>query len=136
MCGYYVNKDDELLEVSPRGSGQYREAPFPVRLTMRHDSRLLPNVCDFILRIDRKDVVILTDSFITMDIGERIFVGFYIPYNNTFVEEFEGEVTGFCIDKRECPSGMYVKFVNYSDEKLRKLEDFFSLKGLNINLLV
>ena len=134
MNRYYARKNDDLVAVSPANEARPGKEPLSVRLSIWYKNRPLPDIGDFMLNIDKGEIFIYTDN--PLKIGERIFIGFYIPYNDAYLGEFEGEVASYCVSNGNWPSGMHALLVNRSGEKMKRLKGFLQLKGLKIELVV
>lgn len=95
---------------------------FPVCLAVKYGEEI-PDICaDFILNISRGGVFICTET--PLKIGSRIVMHFYIPPDKKLLVQFEGEIVAVNTDSSRYPRGIHVKFVRYSQEDLKRLEDY------------
>ncbi len=128
---YYVKHGRELRAMSLKQGASQRVMPFSSRLSVWQEGRKLPDISDFVLNIDTEEIFILTDT--PIGIGDRVSIGFDLPFNNAYLGGFEAEVTG--TGRSNFPSGMFAVFADCPAEKIQRLEDFLELKGLNIDIV-
>ncbi len=133
MNRYYKKKNLDLTTVYPRDDDRSNEKPLSVQLSVWHKSRPLTGIGDFRININKGEVFIFTDH--PLKIGERILFGFYVPYNDAYLGEFEGEVASYCVSKSNWPNGMHAVIVNCSEARMKRLKGFLELKGLKIDLV-
>ena len=58
----------------------------------------------------------------------RIEMHFYIPPEVQLLGEFEGEVVAADLNDLDYPGGFYVKFIDHSDDELKRLGEFLEEK--------
>jgi hypothetical protein len=81
---------------------------------------------DFVLNISKGSVFIKTDKQIPK--GSRVVMHFYIPPEVQLLGEFEGKVVEADLNDLNYFKGFYVKFIDHSDDELKRLEEFLEEK--------
>jgi hypothetical protein len=134
MNRYFVGKGERLVEVCTGKKVRHREVPFSVRLSIWCGNRLLSDVSDFILCIDKKAVYVVTSTRIRA--GKRVLIDFYMPPDNISLGEFEGEVSRLRVNSTNYPDGIHVRFTNASEERIRRLGEILEQKRHLVDLVV
>ncbi len=99
---------------------------FPVFVAIKYGERMCYAFQDFVLNISKGNVFIKTDKQIPK--GSRIVMHFYIPPEVKLIGEFEGKVVEANLNDLNYPGGFYVKFINHSDDELKRLGEFLEEK--------
>ncbi len=95
---------------------------FPVFVAIKYGERMCYAFQDFVLNISKGSVFIKTDKQIPE--GSGIMLHFYIPPEVKLIGEFTGKVVEANLDDLNYSEGLYVKFIDHSDDELRRLEEF------------
>lgn len=119
----FVDKGGEIDEFAGK---ERKHVRFPVCLAVKYGEDVPEACADFILNISKGGVFIKTDR--PLKNGSKITMHFYIPPEEKLLGEFEGEVVGLSPGIPPLPGGMHVKFVNCSEEDMKRLEDFLEEK--------
>ncbi len=121
----FVCREGEVDEYSADKEG-CKHVRFPVFVAIKYGERMCYAFQDFILNISKGGVFIKTDKQIPE--GSRIEMHFYIPPEVQLLGEFEGEVVAADLNDLDYPGGFYVKFIDHSDDELKRLGDFLEEK--------
>ena len=99
---------------------------FPVFVAIKYGERMCYAFPDFVLNISKGSVFIKTDKQIPK--GSKTVMHFYIPPEVKLIGEFEGEVVEANLNDLNYFKGFYVKFIDHSDDELKRLEEFLEEK--------
>ena len=99
---------------------------FPVFVAIKYGERKCFAFQDFVLNISKGSVFIRTDKQIPE--GSGIILHFYIPPEVKLIGEFTGEVIAANPDDLNYSEGLYVKFIDHSDDELNRLGEFLEEK--------
>ena len=99
---------------------------FPVFVAIKYGERMCYAFQDFVLNISKGSVFIKTDKQIPN--SSRIVMHFYIPLEVKLIGEFEGKVVEANLNDLNYFKGFYVKFIDHSDDELKRLEEFLEEK--------
>ncbi|MGR3303374.1 MAG: PilZ domain-containing protein [Candidatus Scalindua sp.] len=122
---YFVCSEGEVDEYSA-DKERCRHVRFPVSIAIKHGEGMCYVFQDFVLNISKGSVFIKTDNEIPK--GFRIAMHFYIPPEVKLIGEFEGEVVEADLNDLNYTGGFYVKFIDHSDDELKRLEEFLEEK--------
>ena len=113
---------DEYLVVKER----CKHVRFPVFVAIKYGERTCYAFQDFVLNISKGSVFVKTDKQIPK--GSRIMMHFYIPPEIQLLGTFEGKVVEANLDDLNYSEGFYVKFIDHSDDELKRLGEFLEEK--------
>ncbi len=99
---------------------------FPVFVAIKYGEMMCHAFQDFILNISKGGVFIKTDKQIPE--GSGVMLHFYIPPEVKLIGEFAGKVVEANPNGLNYSEGLYVKFIDHSDDELRSLEEFLEEK--------
>jgi hypothetical protein len=99
---------------------------FPVFVAIKYGERMCYAFQDFVLNISKGSVFINTDRQIPK--GSRVMMHFYIPPEVKLIGEFAGKVVEADLNDLNYFGGFYVQFIDYSDDELKRLEEFLEEK--------
>ncbi len=122
---YFVGRGGEVDEYSA-DKERCKHVRFPVFVAIKYGERMCFAFQDFVLNISKGSVFIRTDKQIPE--GSRIMLHFYIPPEVKLIGEFAGKVVEASLDDINYSEGFYVKFIDLSDDELRRLEELLEEK--------
>ncbi len=99
---------------------------FPVFIAIKHGEGMCYAFHDFVLNISKGSVFIRTDKQIPE--GSGIMLHFYIPPEVKLIGEFAGKVVEANLNDLNYSEGLYVKFIDHSDDELKRLGEFLEEK--------
>ena len=122
---FFVCRGGEVDEYLA-GNERCKHVRFPVFVAIKYGERMCYAFHDFVLNISKGSVFIKTDKEIPK--GSRIVMHFYIPPEVKLIGEFEGKVVDVNLNDLNYFRGFYVKFIDHSDDELKKLEEILEEK--------
>ncbi|MBS1258028.1 MAG: hypothetical protein MAG551_01081 [Candidatus Scalindua arabica] len=99
---------------------------FPVFVAIKYGERMCYAFQDFVLNISKGSVFVNTDKQISK--GSKVVMHFYIPPEVKLLGTFAGKVVEADLNNINYFRGFYVKFTGYSDDELKRLEEFLEEK--------
>ncbi len=122
---FFICREGEVDEYSA-DKERCKHVRFPVFVAIKYGERMCYAFQDFVLNISKGSVFIRTDKQIPE--GSGIMLHFYIPPEVKLIGEFAGKVVEANLDDLNYSEGLYVKFIDHSDDELRRLEEFLDEK--------
>jgi hypothetical protein len=108
------------------GTERRKHVRFPVCLAIKYGEDVSEDCLDFILNTSKGGVFVRSDC--PLPKGTKVIIHFYIPPEDKLLGKFKGKVVGVNLDDRIYPKGMYIKFIDYTKEDMRTLEDYLEEK--------
>jgi hypothetical protein len=118
---FFVCREGEVDEYSA-GKERCKHVRFPVFVAIKYGERMCYAFQDFVLNISKGSVFVKTDKLIPKD--SRVVTHFYIPPEVKLIGEFEGKVVEASPNDLNYSRGFYVKFIDHSDDELKRLGEF------------
>ncbi len=122
---FFVGREGEVDEYSA-DKERCKHVRFPVFVAIKYGEKMCHAFQDFVLNISKGSVFVKTDKQIPK--GSRIMMHFYIPPEIQLLGTFEGKVVEANLDDLNHSEGFYVKFIDHSDDELKRLGEFLEEK--------
>jgi len=122
---FFICRGGEVGEYSA-DKERCKHVRFPVFVAIKYGERMCYAFQDFILNISKGSVFIKTDKQIPK--ASRVVMHFYIPPEVKLIGEFEGKVVEANLNDLNYSEGLYVEFIDHSDDELKRLEEFLEEK--------
>ena len=122
---FFVGRGGEVDEYSA-DKERCKHVRFPVFVAIKYGERMCFAFQDFVLNISKGSVFIKTDKQIPE--GSGIMLHFYIPPEVKLIGEFAGKVVEANPNDLNYFGGFYVKFIDHSDDELKRLGEYLEEK--------
>jgi len=122
---FFVCREGEVEEYLA-DKERCKHVRFPVFIAIKYGERMCYAFQDFILNISNGSVFVKTDKLIPK--GCMVVMHFYIPPEVKLLGTFAGKVVEANLNNLNYFRGFYVKFIDHSDDELKRLEEFLEEK--------